>query len=188
MRLNILNKTVVVNSALEKAKVKEMNPKFGGVFPVNEEAFRYSVFDKAMGTTSSVIVERVDLSELFKNIPQDITGIEFGECDLTDLSFLMSQLDLDESKEECIVDNEFAESSSDSAYCEAFVNWKRFVGLRGLPRNEVELSVSGTDLFIDAKNAVFYKGTVSVKFTDTPVVISEELPEQELDPQGEQAE
>lgn len=184
MRLNILNKTVVVTSALKKAKVKNMNPKQGGVFPVNADTFRYSVFD---GVDSAVVVERVDLGELFKTIPQDITGIEFGETELTDLSFLMGQLNLDESKEECIVDNSFPEQASESLYSEVFEKWKRFVGISDLPRSEVELSMADTNLFIDAKNATLYKGIVSVKFTDTPVVLSEDS-EQESVEEGEKTE
>lgn len=160
MRLNLINSSVIVSSAMAVANLGHINPRFGTGRALNHEVFKYSHLDPR----NAVVVERVSLNDLFGGIPQDITGIEFGESGSADLTELHQKLGSDGVLIEPSIDAVgYDEPRPEDALGAFFVQWKRLVGLNGLERSEVDLSTFEDHMTIDARNAALFKGTVEVK-------------------------
>lgn len=160
MRLNLINSSVIVSSAMAAANIAHINPRFGEARALNDEVFKYAHLDQL----NAVVVERVSLNDLFDGIPQDITGITFGESGYADLTELHQKLGTDGVLIEPSIDAvTYDESRPEDALGVFFVQWKRLIGLNGLERSEVDLSTFGDHMTINARNAVLYKGSVEVK-------------------------
>lgn len=160
MRLNLINQTVIVSLAVRQAGLTNLNPRFGSACAVNEKSFKYASTGDAL---NAVLVERVDLGELFANIPQDITGFEFADS-VTTPDALQEKLAVDLMfHEQPVIAQEAEQVSPGDELARLFVQWKRVVGLNGLPTHEVDLSSFEDYMTIDARNAVLFKGTVQVK-------------------------
>jgi hypothetical protein len=160
MRLNLFNQTVIVSSAVHQAGLTNLNPRFGTVHPINDKSFKYAVSGDAL---NAVLVERVDLGELFATIPQDITGFEFKDS-LTTPDALNEKLSIDLLTQEYpVIAQEADQLSPGDSLGLLFSQWKRVVGLNGLSLSEVDLSSFEDYMTIDARNAVLFKGTVQVK-------------------------
>lgn len=160
MRLNLLNQTVIVAAAVAKAGLVNMTPRFGATTAVNERAFKYAVTGDP---SNALMIERVSLNELFDNIPQDITGFTF-ETPAVLVADVHEKLGVDFAVQESPVDMlAFEEIGPEDTLGELFLKWKRVVGLSDLKRSEVDLSSFEDYMFIDARNAVLFKGTVQVK-------------------------
>ena len=162
MLLNVMNQTAIVKDVCRVHGINDLNPRFGDAQQLSAELFKYSVLGDA---TEALIIQRVSLTELFAGIPQDITGLEFKDSAVGDLGRLDAALNADAVIEEVILNNDEPETAAvDDVLGVHFCNWKRLVGLRSLTRTEVALSTDGDYLTIDARDAVIYRGTVSVKF------------------------
>lgn len=160
MRLNLINSSVIVSSAMTTAGLTHINTRFGEARALNDEVFKYAHLDPL----NAVVVQRVSLNDLFDGIPQDITGIEFGGTGYSDLTELHQKLGMDGVLLEPSIDAVTHDSPlPEDALGVFFVQWKRLVGLNGLERSEVALSTFDDHMIIDARNAVLYKGTVDVK-------------------------
>lgn len=162
MRLNVINQTAVVRAACLAGQVTNLNPRFGHTLQLNDAAFKYTVMGDPKET---LMIERVDLEQLFFNIPQDITPYSFEESVGGDLSELEMYAGIDSTEQESVLETASYEVLDPADVLgQHFVNWKRLVGLNSLNRAEVELGVLGDYLIIDARYATVYRGTVSVKF------------------------
>lgn len=161
MRLNILNQAAVVKAACDQAGNETLNPRFGEVFPISAETFKYS----ALGNpTNSLLIARVSLNALFDKFPQDITGFEFKTPAAFDMARVESTGEVDPAVQENIIDNIPYETVPETDVLGThFCNWKRLVGLTSLTRAEVDLSSTDDYMLIDARNATIHCGTVSVK-------------------------
>lgn len=160
MRLNLLNQTVIVSTAILQAGLTNLNPRFGVAHRVNDKTFKYADTGDVL---NAVLVERVDLGELFATIPQDITGFEFQDSPDAPVELKANQ-SIDLMTQVYPVISETPEPSrSDDTLALFFDQWKRVVGISDLNRYEVDLSSSGDYLIIDARNAVLFKGSVQVK-------------------------
>jgi len=159
MRLNIINRTAIVYSAMRQANVLDMSPRFGTVTPLSDEAFKYSLVGVPQ---EALIVERVSLEELFRDIPQDITGITFSDVpeasQEVDTDIVMGR---NPDTEESVVVPGYEVGADE--YSVHFCNWKRLVGISDLPRSEVNLALLDDQLIIDAAYSTLYRGSVSVK-------------------------
>lgn len=162
MRLNLINKTSIVDTVRVRRNLTQIESRFGQVRQVSADKFKFALIkDPAV----SILVERVDLGELLRDIPQDITKFTFDE-----------PKDVDESVYELMAPaNPFLAEPYLLPYeAEAlapgdergalFAKWKRLVGLRDLSRSEVELGVLGDYLIVDASNAAVYRGEIQIKF------------------------
>lgn len=160
MRLNLLNRTVLMSTALQQVNLPQLNPRFGTVHPVNDKVFKFADMSDRL---NAVLVERVDLGELFDKIPQDLTQFTFTET-IEDHYMVQDLLGIDEFKQEYPVIASVVELQAfEDELGTFFLQWKRVIGLNSLERSEVELSSSGDHMTINARNAVLFKGTVDVK-------------------------
>ncbi|MNM24598.1 hypothetical protein D3C81_350310 [compost metagenome] len=157
MRLNLFNQSVIVGSALQDCA---LNPRFGQVTPAGSKGFKFTPLGD---TRNAFMVERVDLGELFKNIPQDITGVVYKAHKAVDAPLLLMKLNFDDTAREPLLDSEdpvFSEADELTRYFEI---WCEVVGIRDLPRYAVELGLAEGNLIVDASKATLYKGQVTVK-------------------------
>jgi len=160
MRLNCFNKTLLVAKAMEQQGIDGLNPRFGVGRSVSDNIFTYV----EQGTVGAgLMIEKVDLGELFKGIPQDISGITFGEPEQGDL------LPLEGLVDGCVEEPIITLTDADQAepgdeVSQLFFNWMRLVGLSDLGRFEVELGTSDGYLYVTARRATYYRGTVAIKY------------------------
>lgn len=160
MRLNCFNKTLLVATAMEQQGIDGLNPRFGAGRSVSEDMFSY-VEQGSVG--AGLIIEKADLGELFKGIPQDISGLTFGMPEQTNLQ-LVDDL-VDGRVEESIVTlSAIDRTGSGDDLSILFFNWMRLVGLSDLTRFEVELGTSEGYLYVTARRATYYRGTVVIKY------------------------
>jgi hypothetical protein len=160
MRLNCFNKTLLVATAMEQQGIDGLNPRFGVGRSVSDDAFSY-VEQGAVG--AGLIIEKVDLGELFKGIPQDISGLTFGMPEQADLQAVDALVD--GCVEESIVTlSAIDQTGGGDDLSILFFNWMRLVGLSDLTRFEVELGTSEGFLYVTARRATYYRGTVVIKY------------------------
>jgi hypothetical protein len=160
MRLNCFNKTLLVATAMEQQGIDGLNPRFGTGRSVSDDAFSY-VEQGAVG--AGLIIEKVDLGELFKGIPQDISGLTFGMPEQADLQAVDALVD--GCVEESIVTlSAIDQTGAGDDLSILFFNWMRLVGLSDLTRFEVELGTSEGFLYVTARRATYYRGTVVIKY------------------------
>lgn len=163
MRLNLVSRAIITESAVIERGLKDINTLIGGGTSVGEDAFKFSFVNE--GSEENLLISKADLGELFKDIPQDISEVSLKTSLLTDLSMLEKNLKLDPSRNEYPAYNTAEELlETGNVFSDAFNTWVWFVGISDLPRNEVELSIEGNYLTIQCKNATCYKGSVLVKF------------------------
>lgn len=161
MRLNLLNQTVIVASAVKHAGLTQMTPRFGDVRAVNQDLFKYSL---TSDPSSNVLIKRVDLGELFKGLPQDISQITFQASVGGDTQTLNERLNLDLTTSQYPVElTDYEQVDPTDELGQHFVNWTRLVGIGDLKRSEVELSTLDDSLIVEAHRSVVYKGAVSIK-------------------------
>lgn len=167
MRLNLINTSTVVALAASAAGCKLSNSRFGAVSQLSDRTFKY-VFSGARKDV--LLVERIDLTELFKDLPQDITGLTHQSGSVAGTVDIATALNIDIThEEEPFVQGEPTESREDDELGALFHLWQAFVGLYGLSRHEVDLSTADNILYIDARNAAVFRGIVAVKFKKDPV-------------------
>lgn len=164
MRMNILPQSLVVGLALQSVNRPDINPRLGTSLSINEDVFK---FTSSMDVRQGAIVEKIDLSVLFADIPQSLVGIKFKDSALVDLSKVEAGVDtvkgFSSTTAEYPVDNNTPETvPATDALGVLFCQWKRLVGLTGLLRHEVSLSTVGETLFVEARNAAQFKGSVSI--------------------------
>jgi len=158
MQLNLINKSVIVESAVNEST---LIPRQGEAVAVGGDVFKFIPQGRP---EDAVLIARLDLGVLFKNIPQDISG--FSEIPqvpvestrvLSAIAFPTDRLDpaIDETLQV------FNPQEEITGYW--FNIWCEWVGLRDLPRAEVELGIIDDLLIIDASRAKLYKGQVTVK-------------------------
>jgi len=160
MRLNCFNKTLLVAKVMEQQGINGLNPRFGAGRSVSDTVFSYLELG---GAGAGLLVDKVDLGELFKGIPQDITGLTFGIPEQVNLQPLQDLID--NTTEECIVTGDAPPGVLGDDVSILFYNWLRLVGLSDLSRFEVELGTSEGYLHVTARrDAVYYCGTVIIKY------------------------
>jgi hypothetical protein len=160
MRLNCFNKTLLVAAAIEQQGIDGLNPRFGTGRSVSDNVFSY-VEPGTVG--GGLIIEKVDLGELFKGIPQDISGLTFGVPEPANLQPLDDLVD--SRVEECIITLASVDKTGTADELSIlFFNWLRLVGLSDLTRFEVELGAGEGYLHVTASRATYYRGTVIIKY------------------------
>lgn len=167
MRLNVINTSAVVALAASTAGCKLSNGRFGAVTQLSDRTFKY-VFT---GVRKDVLlVERIDLAELFKDLPQDITGLTHQPDSVAGSVDIAAALRIDATHQEPpFIQGEPTETREGDELGALFHLWQAFVGLYGLSRHEVDLSTVENILYIDARNATVFRGTVAVKFKEDSV-------------------
>jgi hypothetical protein len=162
MQLNLINIPVLVGLAASTVSCKPINTRYGSVLRLNDKNFKYTPVGSLR---EALLVQRVDLGELFAGIPQDISELEVfptGEvyeqalCDKLGVDLTLAESPLTNEEEELLAEED--------ELGKLFQRWKQFVGLNGLPRREVDLYVDGNVLYIDAIHSVAYRGVVGVTF------------------------
>lgn len=156
MRLNLFNQSVIVGAAMRTCA---LNPRFGQVTAAGGQSFKFTPLGD---TRNAFMIERVDLGELFKGIPQDISQVVYKAHPAVDAPFILSKLNFDEAVREPLLDSDDPVFSEDE-HTRLFEVWCELVGLRDLPRYTVELGLIDDHLVIDASKATLYKGQVLVK-------------------------
>jgi hypothetical protein len=160
MRLNCFNKTLLVATAMEQQGIDGLNPRFGTGRSVSDDVFSY-VENGAVG--SGLMIKKVDLGELFKGIPQDISGLTFGVPEVVSLQSVDDLVD--PRVEESLVSPTGVDNTGTADEMSIlFFNWLRLVGLSDLTRFEVELGTTEGYLHVTARRATYYRGTVIIKY------------------------
>jgi len=160
MRLNCFNKTLLVAMAMEQQGIDGLNPRFGTGRSVSDNVFSY-VEQGSAG--AGLLIDKVDLGELFKGIPQDISGLTFGAPETANLQPIDDLVDSHVAESLVVLDNvDYADAADEMSVL--FFNWLRFVGLSDLTRFEVELGTSDGYLHVTARRATYYRGTVVIKY------------------------
>jgi len=160
MRLNCFNKTLLVAAAMEQQGIDGLNPRFGTGRSVSDNVFSY-VEPGVVG--AGLMIEKVDLGELFKGIPQDISGLTFGLPESVNLQSLDELVD-SRVEESIITLSAIDQTGVADELSILFFNWLRLVGLSDLTRFEVELGTSEGYLHVTARRATYYRGTVIIKY------------------------
>ena len=156
MRLNLINQALIVSKRLP---LEQGYPRLGSVSAISPSKFKFTPTGNRAG---AVLVERVDLGELLKGIPQDISGLVRGDSEEIDEATLAAKLQLDMDVFDVPLDN-VDTPVADDELSQWFATWKDFIGLQDLNRWEVELGLAEDTLIIDASKASLYCGTVLVK-------------------------
>lgn len=161
MRLNLINKAVIAAAAIQKRPTTLLSPVFGETHRVNDKTFKFA---DAINPSLNILIDRVDLGELFKGVIVDISKLEFNDPPANAESEWQPEVSnpLMETPQ-CVGLLPEVESDSDPLG-NLFRRWKRLVGLGGLQRVEVDLSVLDDFLTIDARDAIVYRGLVRVKY------------------------
>lgn len=160
MRLNCFNKTLLVAAAMEQQGIDGLNPRFGTGRSVSDDVFSYV----EQGTVGAgLMIEKVDLGELFKGIPQDISGLTFGMPEPVNLQPLDDLVD-SRVEESIVVLGGVDQTGTADELSILFFNWLRLVGLSDLTRFEVELGISEGYLHVTARRATYYRGSVIIKY------------------------
>jgi hypothetical protein len=158
MRLNLVNIPSLVGSGLSSIFCESFNPKFGNKVAVGEDLFKYVL----PGPPKEVFMfQRVSLNELFDGIPQSIVGIKqrdwFDPAPEAIIEVLGTTLTTQDPPVEELLPEDGEELTK------LFNTWVQYIGLGGLYRADVDLSVSDGWLHVDARRSVVFKGTVSIK-------------------------
>lgn len=161
MRLNLLNTSTVVGLAVSTVSCNAFIRRHGTVAGIDGEAFKYTPPDKSKG---SLTIRKVSLNELFDGIPQDLTQftatVEPREVDEGHLSAVLGLDPL--HCEPPLVNLDVEPLPESDTLGHLFQHWQATVGLYGLDRREVILSLTDRTLHIDAQQAVLFTGTVAV--------------------------
>lgn len=162
MHLNLVNLSSIVALAVSTVPCKDVNSRFGAVAKVNDEVFKYTTMGSIKDT---LFIKRVDLGELFQDIPQDITELTYTPGSTLGAVNLMEALNFNPLKVDSpLIDEEVVFSETNDPLAHLFTKWVSLVGIGHLPRHEVELSTVDNILYIDASHATVYRGVVSVTF------------------------
>lgn len=157
MHLNIFSQSALLAGAAQKNK-QTINTRFGELAAVND---KYSKYTTNVGGRTVNLVERIDLSDLFKDIEQDISEVVYDKS--VEFVDITSKLGVDISSVEGPFIEEFATPSEDELG-DLFNTWVSFVGLTALHRQEVGLSIADGYLYVDARRSLLFKGEVRVKY------------------------
>lgn len=163
MRLAIINPACIMRDALGVLGLPptDVNPTLVSYQSIDDKTCK--VFS-AQDPEDGILLEKVDLAELFRGIPQSITGLTFTDSDVVDLSAYDTVVSVDLLLNAPKLDNQNYEKVPDSDYLGTlFCNWKRLVGITTLFRNEVTLSLLDDVLTIEANNSALFTGTLTVK-------------------------
>lgn len=158
MRLNLFNQSVIVAAALGTCG---LNPRFGQAIPTGGDTFK---FVPPADLHNACLIQRVDLGELFKGVPQDITGLAYKAHKAVDVPMILAKLNFDDTVREPLLESDELVIPEDTdQHSRWFYLWCDLVGLRDLPRETVTLGLEGDHLIIDASKTTLYKGQVTVK-------------------------
>lgn len=162
MRLNVINASSVVALAASTAACKLSNSRFGTVSQISDKVFKY-VFSGARKEV--LLIERIDLAELFADLPQGISEMDAHVRTPTVVGAdILAALGIDATQQESpFVDGEPTEGHAEDELGNLFHIWQAYVGLYGLSRQEVDLSTVDNILYIDARNATMFRGVLTVK-------------------------
>lgn len=162
MRLNVINTSSVVALAASTACCKLSSSRFGTLTQINDKVFKY-VFTGARKEV--LLIERIDLAELFAGLPQDISEMDAHVPTPTTLGVdILMALGIDPTQQESpFIDGEPTAGRDGDDLGNLFHIWQAYVGLYGLSRHEVELSTVDNILYIDARNATMFRGMLPVK-------------------------
>lgn len=158
MYLNIFSQSSLIGNAVQKSQ-QTINTRFGELVAVND---KYSKYTSSFNGRVPTLVERVSLNDLFKDIDQDISELEFTEgAKFVDLTV---KLGVDTVQTEGPFAESISSLSEGDELGKLFNTWISFVGLTSLRRQEVELSTVDGYLYIDARRSLLFKGDVRVKY------------------------
>lgn len=158
MRLNILNQIRIVSTKHQGSDAAPI--RFGAIKQVSPSKFKFTPIGDPKG---ALLIERLDLGKFFGKFPQDITGLTNTPSEDFDKVMLAGKLGVqlvDELPFTNVGDEEVGE---DDVLGRHFLTWIAFVGVRDLPRADVDLALDGDTLIIDARRATLYCGVVNVK-------------------------
>lgn len=159
MNLNMINLSRIVGLAASGGSYKSFNTRYGSASQVNEATFKYTPPE---GPALAILIRRVDLGELFKGIPQDISDLDTLPVSANLSDDWNTKLGTDPVYCEPVFVDEAEDLLPSDLPGALFQRWKAMIGLSGLYRREVDLSLAGNVLHIDARNAVLYRGVVDV--------------------------
>ena len=160
MRVAIMNTAAVINNTLSTDKQKGFNPNLLTLMKVSDTLFKIESPDT---NSHALLVNKIDLGELFCNTPIDLRGLTFADSPNVDLTTWTASLNVDEVRNLPKLDNgewEFIDDSDELG--KHFLNVKRLTGLVTLSRSEVSLSVFEGVMTIEANNAMLYTGSIDV--------------------------
>lgn len=161
MRLNLINKAVIAAAAIQKRPTTLLSPVFGETYRVNDKTFKFA---DSVNPSLNILIDRVDLGELFKGVVVDISKLEFNDPPANTKSKWCTDVSNPLMETPQCVDLVPELTSDNDPLGNLFRQWKRLVGLGGLQRIEVDLSVLDDFLTIDARDAIVYRGLVRVKY------------------------
>ncbi|ASU03600.1 hypothetical protein RISINGSUN_70 [Erwinia phage vB_EamM_RisingSun] len=160
MRVAIMNTAAIINNTLSADKQEGFNPNLLSLMNVSEKLFK---IESPSTNTHALLVEKIDLGELFCNTPIDLRGLTFTDSPAVDLTGWTQSLNVDIFQNLPKLDNEEWEYIADEDVLgKHFLNAVRLTGLVTLSRTEVSLSVLDNVMTIEADNAMLYKGKVDV--------------------------
>lgn len=162
MRLNLINRTVIAAGALKKHESITLSARFGKAHRLDDKSFKFA---DPLIHERNVLIERVDLGELFKGVIIDISKLEFNDPPSPDVDSKWHEPECDLLMAEPMMIDGLPDTTSPAdPLGKFFSQWKRLIGLGGLTRVEVELSTLDDFLTIDARNATVYCGSVRIKY------------------------
>lgn len=161
MRLNLINRTMIVAAALDNKPVPKLAPRFGDAVRVDDQSFKFST---VLDPGTNILVQRVNLAELFAGIPLDISDKEFNTPPEFDSFPDCVAVEDGFKAEPLLCESMDVYTSPIDTSGKMFEQWKRLVGLSGLPRIEVDLSTLDGYLTVDARDSVIYCGLVRIKY------------------------
>lgn len=160
MRVAIMNNAAIINNTLSALKQTGFNPNLLSFLNVNKDLFK---IEEANTPLHALLVNKINLGELFCNTPIDLRGLTFAETGVVDLSDWQEKLGLDVVANLPKLDNESWEAVTEGDELgQHFLNMKRLTGLVTLSRNEVSLSLSENVMTVEATNSLLYTGSVDV--------------------------
>lgn len=160
MHLNVVNLSSLMAVAIAGAQCKELNPRFGVVGKVSDLCFKYTPTGEIK---RGVLVKCINLTELFKDIPQDIVGLTFTPNTPAVSGELINRLGIDQVNQELpFLDGDPIQFPNNDIEA-MFYTWRTFVGLPMLSINEVELSTDNNYLYVSARNSIVFCGEVGIK-------------------------
>ena len=158
MRLSIISSTSIARDLFSMSGIKNANPTLMQFSNVNDKTFR-GVYNGDV--SQSVLINKIDVEKLFKNIPQSLVGLTFTDVETTDLSMMDDVYDIDPNTNVPKIDNGNYEVGSTELE-KLFCNWKRLVGIHNLNCSEVRLSKQDKVLIIDTTPSLYYTGNITV--------------------------
>lgn len=162
MQLNVINTSSLIALAASTGACGAINTRFGNVAQLNDDVFKYVV----TGNRKDVLlINRIDLMELFKDIPQDISDLTYTPNSPDPLTDLGDKFGLDSALQEPpLFPGDSLDMTNEDELNKAFALWQAFAGIPALPRRDVELSSIGNVMYIDARHAVAFRGILSVTY------------------------